>query len=224
MKAILAASPALLLAGAMFAAPVSAQTMAPDINQPMASPYAGTAGSQPYAEQGATQSYAGQALSNQLITTGPPPRGPYLSECKDVRMLQDTLTAFCPRGDGTWHTTQLLQASSCPGGVANAGGDLVCSIPPQIGSTSPPRGYASSYGGTYGPAAAPPPAIGYGGTYQPMMPPAPGYPSPYPPVPSQTYAAPTYNDYGAYNPYGAYPPTANEYVSPSATRTAQPPY
>jgi len=225
MKAILAASPALLLAGAMFAAPASAQMMAPDINQPMASPYAGTAAPQPYAEQGVTQSYAGQAMSNQLIATGPLPQGPYLSECKDVRMLRDTLTAFCPKGDGTWHTTQLLQASSCTGGVANAGGDLVCSMPPQMGSTTPPQGYASSYGGTYGPAAAPPPpAAGYE-AYQPMMPPAAGYPSPYPPVPSQTYAAPVYNGYGAYtyNPYGTYPPAANDYVSPSAG-TAQPPY
>jgi hypothetical protein len=44
MKAILAASPALLLAGAMFAAPVSAQTMAPDINQPTESPLLGQPG------------------------------------------------------------------------------------------------------------------------------------------------------------------------------------
>ena len=227
MKAILAASPALLLAGAMFAAPASAQTMAhPNMSQPMGSPYAGNPAPQPYAEQGATQSYTAQAMSNQLTATGPLPQGPYLSECKDVRMLQDTLTAFCPKGDGTWHTTQLLQADRCPAGVANAGGDLVCPMPPQMGSTSPPQGYASSYGGTYGPAAAPPPAIGYGGPYQPITPLAAGYPSPYPPVPSQTYAAPTYNGYGVYtyNPYGAYPPTANEYVSPSATRTAQPPY
>jgi hypothetical protein len=209
----------------MFAAPASAQTIAPDINQPMAPPYAGTAGSQPYAEQGATQSYVNQMMSNQPTAQGPLPQGPYLSECKDVRMLQDTLTAFCPKGDGTWHTTQLSQASSCTGHVANAGGDLVCVMPPQIGSTIPPQGYASSYGGTYEPVAAPPPP-GYGGAYQPVMPPAAGYPSPYPPVPSQTYAAPTYNGYGAYTyySYGVHPPTANQYISPSATRTAQPPY
>ena len=91
MKAILAASPALLLAGAMFAAPASAQTMAhPNMGQPMGSPYAGNPAPQSYTDQGATQSYAGQAMSNQLTATGPLPQGPYLSECKDVRMLQDT--------------------------------------------------------------------------------------------------------------------------------------
>jgi hypothetical protein len=215
MKSILAASPALLLAGAMLAAPASAQTMAPpDVSQPMAQPYAG---------QTAPQPYSGQA--QQQTAQGTLPRGSYLNECKDVRMLQDTLTAFCPRGDGTWQTTQLQHADSCPGGISNAGGDLVCGMPSQVGSTTPPQSYGSSAGSTYGTPAAPPASYGAFGTGP--QPAATGVAPPaYAPVPGQTYAAPTYNGYGAYtyNPYGAYPPAANQYVSPTGEGAAQPPY
>ena len=223
MKSILAASPALLLAGAMMAIPAAAQTMAqPGMDQPTARPYSGqTMQSQPYGDQ---------AMPQPQTVQGTLPQGSYRTKCKQVRMLQDTLTAFCPRGDGTWQTTQLVNASSCPGGVQNAGGDLVCARPSQVGSTAAPENYSSSSGGTSSGTA---PAAGYGafGTGpQPMA--TSTYPS-YAPVPSQSYAAPTYNPYGAhtYNPYGGYPPAANpyvspspSYVSPSPTTTAQPPY
>jgi hypothetical protein len=217
MKSILAASPAVLLAGAMLAAPASAQTMAqPDMNGPAA---------QPYASQLQAQPYAGQAMPQQQTVQGTLPQGPYLTECKQVRMLQDTLTAFCPRGDGTWQTTQLVNASSCPGGVHNAGGDLVCATPSQFGSTTAPENYSSSYGGTSGTPPAPPASYGAFGT-GPQPTATSTYVPPPPPVPSQSYAAPTYNGNGGYtyNPYNGYPPAPNAYVSPSPTRAAQPPY
>jgi hypothetical protein len=211
MKSILAASPVLLLAGAMFAAPVSAQTMlTPYESQPIA-----TLPGVPPPSEG----------SQQQTARGTLPQGSYLSECKDARMLQDTLTAFCPRGDGTWQTTQLVNASSCPAGVQNAGGDLVCATPAQFGSTTSPQNYSSSYGNTYRTPPAPPASYGAFGT-GPQPTATSTYGSPAAPVPSQSYAAPTYNGYGSYsyNPYGGYLPPANPYVSPSATRTAQPPY
>lgn len=223
MKSILAASPPLLLAGAMMAIPAAAQTMAqPGMDQPTAQPYSGqTMQSQPYGYH---------AMPQPQTVQGTLPQGSYRTECKQVRMLGDTLTAFCPRGDGTWQTTQLVNAGSCPGGVQNAGGDLVCGTPSQVGSTAAPENYSSSSGGTSSGTA---PATGYGafGTGpQPMA--TSTYPS-YAPVPSQSYAAPVYNGYGAnsYNPYGGYPPPANpyvapspSYVSPSPTTTAHPPY
>jgi hypothetical protein len=217
MKSIFAASPAVLLAGAVLATPVLAQTMAqPEMNQPMAQPYAG---------QVQTPPYAGAATTAQQTAQGAIPQGSYLSECKEVRMLQDTLTAFCPRGDGTWQTTQLVNASSCAGGVQNAGGDLLCATPPQVGSTTAPENYSTSYGGTSGTAPAPAGSYGAFGTG-----PQPTATSTYVPppvvVPSPGYAVPTYNGYGAYtyNPYAAYPPATAPYVSPSGTRAAQPPY
>ena len=139
-------------------------------------------------------------------------------------MLGDTLTAFCPRGDGTWQTTQLQHADSCPGGVQNAGGELFCG-PSQVGSTTAPENYGSSSGSAYAAPAEQRPSYGAFGTGpQPMA--TGAYPVTPPPVPTQSYAAPAYNGYGPYpyNPYGGYPPTANQYVSPSATRAAQPPY
>lgn len=230
MKSILAASPALLLAATMLALPAAAQTTAhPSMNQPTAQPYAGqTMQPQPYADQ---------AMPRQQSAEGTLPQGPYLRECKQVRMLQDTLTAFCPRGDGTWQTTQLVNASSCPGGVQNAGGDLVCETPSQVGSTTPPESYSSSYGGSTS-GTLPAPAESYGAFGTGPQPTATStYTPPYAPVPTQSYAAPTpapaYSGYGAYpyNPYGAYPPATTPYVSPSApyvspspTRAAQPPY
>ena len=133
MKSIFAASPALLIAGTLLAAPASAQTM----SQPMAQPYAGEAASSPYALQTMPHPQMGQATL---------PQGPYLGTCKDARMLEDTLTAFCAKGDGTWQTTQLWQADRCTGGVQNAGGDLVCGMLPQVGSSTPPQSYGSAYG------------------------------------------------------------------------------
>ena len=215
MKSVLAASPALLLAGAMFAAPASAQTMAqPYASQPAAQSDTGQAASQPYAYQGTTQPYAAQQTAQGTI-----PQGPYLNTCKEVRMLEDTLTAFCSKGDGTWQTTQLWHADRCNGSVQNAGGDLVCGMAPQVGSSTPPQSYGSAAGGTYG---TPTPAVG---AYTPT----------YAPAPSPTYAPPAYNGYGnattswpnaygtpAYGPYGATTPSQDQYVSPSAGRTAQP--
>jgi hypothetical protein len=210
----------LLLAGAMFAAPASAQTMAqPYANQPAVQSYGGQAAAQPY---------AGQAMQPQQTAQRTVPQGPYLNTCKEVRMLQDTLTAFCSKGDGTWQTTQLWHADRCNGSVENAGGDLVCGMAPQVGSSTPPQSYGSAAGGTYGATV---PATG---VYAPT----------YAPAPSQTYAPPAYNGYAnattawpnaygtpayrtpaygtpAYGTYGA-TPSQNEYVAPSANKTAQP--
>jgi hypothetical protein len=220
MKSVIAVSPALLLAGAMLAAPASAQTMAqPYANQPAPQSYLGQAAAQPYAYQRTAQPDAGQATARQQQTAqGTVPQGSYLGTCKEVRMLEDTLTAFCSKGDGTWQTTQLWHADRCNGSVQNAGGDLVCAMMPQVGSSTPPQSYGSAYGGTYG---APTPATG---AYTPT----------YAPAPSQTYAPPAYNGYAnattswpnaygtpAYGTYGTVP-SQNEYVSPSASKTAQP--
>jgi hypothetical protein len=215
MRPILAASPALLLAGVVLAAPASAQTMLmPYQNNPIATP----PGAPPPTE--GPQQTAGGAL----------PRGSYLGECKDVRMLQGTLTAFCPRGDGTWQTTQLQHADSCPGGVQNAGGDLLCGSS-QMGSASSPESYGSSSGSNYGSSAAPPSGYGAFGTGpQPMA--TGAYPVNPPPGPYQGYAAPAYNGYGpapAYNiygpysgTYGPYPAPQDQYYAPSASKTAHP--
>jgi hypothetical protein len=208
MRPVFAATPALLLAGAMLAIPASAQTMLmPYENRPIATP-AGV----PPPREGPEQA--------MQTARGTLPRGPYLSECKDARMLQGTLTAFCPKGDGTWHTTQMLQADRCAGSVQNAGGDLVCTIPPQVGSTTPPQSYGSSYGGTYAPMTAAPPRYPADAM---TPPPAAGVYPPTAPMPGQAYAAPAYNGYTPYAyPAPAYPAPANPYTSPSATRTAQP--
>ena len=217
MRPVLAASPALLLAGALLAVPASAQTMLmPYQNNPIATP----PGAPPPTE------------GPQQTAQGTLPQGPYLTECKEVRMLEGTLTAFCPKGDGTWQTTQLQHADSCPGGIRNAGGDLFCGSS-QMGSTTSPESYGSSSGSTYASPAEQRPSYGAFGTGpQPMA--TGAYPVTSS-VPTQSYAAPayngagpyTYNPYGGYpsaSPYGGYPPPANQYVSPSATRAAQPPY
>jgi hypothetical protein len=206
MKSPLAASPALVVAGVLLAAPAFAQTMSqPMMNPPAAQPYVGQAATQPYAGQAAAQQQAGQMTL---------PQGPYLSTCKDARMLNDTLTAFCSKGDGTWQTTQLWQAGRCASGVRNAGGDLVCGMEPQVGSSTPPQGYGSAYETITPPAS---------GTYTPTYPPAPG--QTYAPAPGQTYAPRAYNGYGAYgtyNGYGAGVPSSDEYSSSSASKTARP--
>ncbi len=205
MKFILAASPAVLLAGAVLVSPAWAQTWSqPYPAQPTVQPYAGQTAS-PYAGATTSQPSAGAAAttattpgaSTSLTSQASLPQGPYQQECREVRMLEGTLTAFCPKGDGTWHTTQLIGADRCSGNVQNAGGDLVCEMAPQIGSTAPPQGYVSSAGGTYaGPVAAP------------LYPPA--LPAPVPPAPA--YAAPVYPSI----------PSPNLYISPSAARAAQP--
>jgi|GEM_PF-1543328 hypothetical protein len=89
------------------------------------------------------------------------PPGPYLTQCKEVRMLQGTLTAFCPKPDGTWHTTQLAQAAACPAGVEDRGGALVCAAAPEVGSSMPPQSYGSAYGGIYSPPAGGPSQSGF---------------------------------------------------------------
>lgn len=221
MKSLLAASPVLLLAGAMLAAPVSAQTIAPPYaNQPIAQPYAGQA-TQPEAVQNLPQQplTSGNATEQQTAS-GTLPQGPYLSECKEVRMLQDTLTAFCPRGDGTWHTTQMWHASSCPGSVQVAGGDLICGG--AVGSTNPAETYSSSSGSTFAAPVAPSFSNGVYGTGPQATGAYPGNNT----VAPQSYAAPTDNAYGAYgyNHNPAYPPPANPYVAPSGMMPARPPY
>jgi hypothetical protein len=220
-KSILVASPAFVVAGALLAGTASAQTLTPSWNQPAAQPY------------------GGQATPQQQIGQATLPRGPYLATCKEARMLEDTLTAFCSKGDGTWQTTQLWHVGECTGGVQNAGGDLVCAMAPQVGSSTPPQSYGSSYGTSYGmtappvtgayaptyaPAAAPayPPTPGQAYAPVPVYPPAPvpAYPSAsvptYPPAPGQTYAPQTYNGYAA----GV--PSSDEYSSSSASKTARP--
>jgi hypothetical protein len=205
MKFILAASPAVLLASAVLVSPALAQTWSqPYPTQPTVQPYAGTTAS-PFAGATTDQPYTGAAAttptspgaSTPLTSQASLPQGPYLQECREVRMLEGTLTAFCPKGDGTWHTTQLIGAERCSGNVHSAGGDLVCEMAPQIGSTAPPQGYVSSAGGTYaGPVAAPP--------YSPVL--------PAPVLPAPAYAVPVYPSI----------PSQNLYTSPSAARTAQP--
>jgi hypothetical protein len=133
-------------------------------------------------------------------------------------MLQDTLTAFCPKGDGTWQTTQLFAASQCTGPVQNAGGDLVCEGSPQVGPSIPPQGYGSSYGSASG-----------------TLTPPGGYPPPYPPGLAATSVPPPYNGYSPagnsvpdaygtneYGPYGGVTSSSEQYYSPSANKTARP--
>src|SRR5579871_1051960 len=100
-----------------------------------------------------------QPLPIQPLPIRPP--GPYLTQCKEVRMLQGTLTAFCPKPDGTWHTTQLAQAAACPAGVEDRGGALVCAAAPEVGSSMPPQSYGSAYGGIYSPPAGGPSQSGF---------------------------------------------------------------
>ena len=214
VKSIFATASAVVVGGALLAGSAAAQTVQQsDWNQPAVQPYGGQMVVQPYA---ARTTAPLQAAPRTL------PPGPYLTDCKDARMLQDTLTAFCPRGDGSWQTTQLMQADRCIAGVENAAGDLVCGMRPQEGSGTPPENYGSSYAGTYGTTAAPGTAYGAYGSPTPLV--TGSYPPGYAPVPNQTYAAPSYNAYGpyGYNPYAAYAPAPDQYVAPSAARTAQP--
>ena len=233
MKFLLGGSSALLLAAAMAAAPASAQTMAqPSPSQPMAPPYAGETSAQSYSSPAAPQSSSGAAVSpsgtgivtaNQPTTQAALPRGPYLNECKDVRMLQDTLTAFCPRGDGTWQTTQLLHGYSCTSGIQNAGGDLICETP-QVGSATPPESYSSSSGGTYQDLPAPLPHYGAFGTGpQPMA--TVTYPA-NTATPNPGYVAPSNAGDGTYG-YNAYPaaPPVTPYPYPAVPpANPYPPY
>jgi hypothetical protein len=224
MKFVIAASSAALLAGAAAVSPALAQTMA----QPYpgttagqayagaaASPYAGTAAS-PSAgttvpansgrttDTGSATSYGGEGAAALQIDRASLPQGSYVNQCTEIRMLEGTLTAFCPSGDGTWHTTQLVAADRCNGKIEVAGGDLVCRMSPQTGSSAPPQAYVSSAGAaTYGaPAPAPvypPGAPTVGGPY-------------YAPAPGAFYPAPTY----------PYAPSQDFYASPSATQAARP--
>jgi hypothetical protein len=222
MKSVLTLSSALLLAGALCAGPALAQTM-PQGNedQPTAQPNNTRGIWDPDAGQSAWQPSAGQSSAGQGMAqpsaqrmTSPqmsqssPPQGSYQSSCKDARMLGGTLTAFCPKGDGTWHTVQLGQADQCTGGVQVMGGELTCGNLPAVGSSAPPQGYGS-----------------YSSSAGTMTPPATGaYTPAYAPGPGQAY--PSYPTSGAETgwPYGSTPATSSQYQSPSATRTAQPPY
>lgn len=60
MKTILAASPVLVISGALLAAPASAQTLSPPMmNPPAAQPYAAL----PYGAEATPQPYAGQTMA-----------------------------------------------------------------------------------------------------------------------------------------------------------------
>jgi hypothetical protein len=216
MKFVFAALAAALLVSTAVLSPALAQTVAQpypgtQADQPhagtVASPYAGTAGAPGYA---GSSSYGGVATPNggqsaSALQTGQTslPQGSYLTRCTEIRMLERTLTAFCPTGDGTWHTTQLVAADRCNGNIEVAGGDLVCRMNPQVGSSAPPQAYVSSAGATtYG---APAPA--------PVYPPAaPTVGAPYAPAPGAFYPAPAY----------PYAPSQDFYTAPSATRAVQP--
>lgn len=205
MKLIRAASPAFLLAGAVLVSPAWAQTWTqPYSTSPTVQPYAGST-ADPYAAPmpsrpdagGGAATGTGWGASTSPASQARLPQGSYLRECREVRMLGNTLTAFCPKGDGTWHTTQLIGADQCAGKVGNAGGDLVCEGVPQVGSTAPPQGYVSSAGGSYSSPVTVSP-------YPPAL--------PAPTVPGPAYAAPVYPS----------APSQSYYTFPSAGRTAQP--
>jgi len=197
MKSILAASPAFLLAGALLAAPAGAQTMAqptpyqPAMNQPaMQQP----AANQPAMQQPAAQPYGAAGMTQRQTSSNTLPRGSYLRSCKDARMLEGTLTAFCSQGNGTWQTVQLGRADQCTGDIRDVAGRVTGVAGPEVGSTTPPESYGSSYGSASG------------GTQ---------------PAPSATYGSNYASPSGA---YAGNQPTQNQYTSTSAGKTARPPY
>jgi hypothetical protein len=205
MKSILFASTAFLLASVAFAPLASAQMSPqaspqpymsqpapqPDMNQPNMA--------QPMAQPNMNQTNPGQTMPPQQTGLQPAPQGPYLASCKDARLLGGDLVAFCSKPDGTWHTSMLSQADQCAGNVQNINGDLTCPTGPQVGSTTPPQYYGSSYGTSGSPAYGTPPANqGYGNMSATTPPPAGGY-----------------NPTGANGMSGAYAPTYAPAPSPT---------
>ena len=99
-----------------------------------AQPYGATSPTQTYGANSSAQSYG---ASNQVQAQLP--QGAYLSNCKDARMDEGTLIAFCQRPNGDWHTTE-LRVNQCPNpnDVVNANGDLACGTGTGYGSSMPP--------------------------------------------------------------------------------------
>ena len=99
-----------------------------------AQPYGATTPTQTYGANSGVQPYGG---SNQ--TQGKLPQGAHLSSCKDARMDEGTLIAFCQTLNGDWHTTE-LRVNQCPNAndVVNANGDLACGMGTGYGWSMPP--------------------------------------------------------------------------------------
>lgn len=121
-------------------------------------PYGTTGQMQPYGTTGQTQPYTGaqsygvttptqtygansgvQPYRGSNQAQGQLPQGAYLSNCKDARIDEGTLIAFCQRPDGDWHTTQ-LRVNQClnANDVVNVKGDLACGMGTGYGSSRPP--------------------------------------------------------------------------------------
>jgi len=52
-------------------------------------------------------------------------------------MADDTVIAFCPKGDGTWQTSAIGPVSQCVGDIQNVNGRLTCNET-GMGSSTPP--------------------------------------------------------------------------------------
>jgi hypothetical protein len=161
MKTAFAVSAALLLAGTAYVLPVHAQT-APQTQwgapQTQSQSYRSGAHTVPYAPTQAQPWSAGQTQSgttassqmqshgvtgNEMATEGQAPQGSYHTSCKDVRMANDTLIAFCSNPDGTWQTSAIGPVSQCTGDIQNINGQLTCNETGVGSSTPPSRAYPS---------------------------------------------------------------------------------
>jgi hypothetical protein len=119
MRTTLAVSAALLLAGAAYL-PAHAQST----------------------PQGSTARTPVQGPSHSgMQTPAQPqsqlPQGSFQSTCRDARMANQTLIAFCQKSDGSWQTSAIGPVSQCVGDLQNVNGRLTCNET-GYGSSTPP--------------------------------------------------------------------------------------
>jgi hypothetical protein len=158
MKTTVGVVAALVFAGTAYVQPVHAQTM-PQAPAPPAQtqPYGTAAQTQPYGTSAQTRAPGAMPPAQTppqtpaVGTTGAEmgkeaqlPQGSYRSNCKNIRMLGQTLVAFCEKSDGTWQTTELGPIGQCVGDIQNVNGELTCnetgygsSVPPATAQPAP---------------------------------------------------------------------------------------
>jgi hypothetical protein len=121
MRTTLAVSAALLLAGAAYL-PAHAQST-----------------SQGSAAKPMMQGPSSGGMQTPSKTPWQVPQGSFQSTCRDARLADQTLIAFCQKGDGTWQTSATGPVSQCVGDVQNVNGQLTCNET-GYGSSNPPAG------------------------------------------------------------------------------------
>lgn len=77
---------------------------------------------------------AGLLSSTTVAYARQVPQGSYAQSCRDIRMVDGTLLAFCRQPDGRWDMSALARVGTCVGDIGNKNGVLACNRGPLFGS------------------------------------------------------------------------------------------